>query len=498
MVSFFSYFFNFFWFFFVFQCFVKASDVLNLDEASFKQTIQQSGIFLVEFFAPWCGHCKALAPEYETAATLLKDKGITLIQIDCTVETRLCEAYDVSGYPTLKIFRDGQHSPYEGPRKANAIVSFMIKQTLPVTTDVDHDNFELFKTSDEIVVLALLDNENKEEHDIYHKLAETYRNKYVFGVTSSANIAKELKTQIPNVVMFKKFDEALVVFDKAFKYETLEAFINSESVPLLGELRPDTYEKYISTKVPLGCIFVSSDEEKEHLKSVFISVAKKYKGRLNFATIDGNLYGGHAENLNLKQEWPAFAIQETNSNKKYPFDQTKSLELLHIEEFLDDYFSSRLSPSIKSEPIPETQGPVAVVVANSFKEMVIESKKDVLLEFYAPWCGHCKNLAPKYELLGQVFSSPHLSSKVMIAKIDATANDIEDNLDVRGFPTIFLFPAHDKQRPVEYNGPRTVEGLIEFIMQKGSHRVDASKEYIQRMKDKTQESQVPEFEHDEL
>ena len=86
-----------------------------------------------------------------------------------------------------------------------------------------------------------------------------------------------------------------------------------------------------------------------------------------------------------------------------------------------------------------------VVVGKTFDEIVNEDSKDVLLEFYAPWCGHCKALAPKYEELGekvcsrvcagitsplcvQVKDDPHL----VIAKIDATANDYPSTYEVRG------------------------------------------------------------------
>jgi protein disulfide-isomerase A1 len=74
-------------------------------------------------FAPWCGHCKALAPEYEDAATKLKEKDIALIKVDCTEETDLCQEYGVEGYPTLKVFRGPENSsPYTGQRKADAYV----------------------------------------------------------------------------------------------------------------------------------------------------------------------------------------------------------------------------------------------------------------------------------------------------------------------------------------------------------------------------------------
>ena len=66
-----------------------------------------------------CGHCKKLAPEYEVAATTLKnnDPPIPIAKVDCTAETKTCEKYGVSGYPTLKIFKNGQFaSEYNGER----------------------------------------------------------------------------------------------------------------------------------------------------------------------------------------------------------------------------------------------------------------------------------------------------------------------------------------------------------------------------------------------
>lgn len=114
---------------------------------------------------------------------------------------------------------------------------------------------------------------------------------------------------------------------------------------------------------------------------------------------------------------------------------------------MSDLKNNRLEPFLKSEPIPEDNfGPVQVAVAKNFDEVVTNSGRDALIEFYAPWCGHCKKLAPVYDELGEKLKD----EEVDIVKMDATANDVPADYDVRGFPTLYWSPKNQKSQPVRY------------------------------------------------
>ncbi|KAI5304035.1 protein disulfide-isomerase precursor, partial [Ascosphaera atra] len=225
--------------------------------------------------------------------------------------------------------------------------------------------------------------------------------------------------------------------------------------------------------IPLAYIFAETQEERDEFATMLKPVAKEHKGKINIATIDAKLFGPHAGNLNLDAEkFPAFAIQDIQNNKKYPYDQEKKITEKDIASFVKDVLDGKVAPDVKSEPIPEKQeGPVTVVVAKNYDEVVINNDKDVLVEFYAPWCGHCKALAPKYEELAALYADKGLTDKVTIAKVDATANDVPE--DISGFPTIKLFPAGAKDEPVDFANKRTVEHLAAFVRDNGKHKVDA-------------------------
>ncbi|WZY82485.1 protein disulfide-isomerase like 2-1 [Brassica napus] len=108
-----------------------ADDVVVLTDDSFEKEVGKDRGALVEFYAPWCGHCKKLAPEYEKlGASFKKAKSILIAKVDCDEHKSVCTKYGVSGYPTIQWFPKGSLEPqkYEGARNAEALAEYVNKE----------------------------------------------------------------------------------------------------------------------------------------------------------------------------------------------------------------------------------------------------------------------------------------------------------------------------------------------------------------------------------
>ncbi|XP_072004499.1 protein disulfide-isomerase A3 [Engystomops pustulosus] len=461
-----------------------ASDVIDLTDDDFDGTISQYEMILVEFFAPWCGHCKKLAPEYEEAATKLKGT-VSLAKVDCTANSNTCNKYGVSGYPTLKIFRNGEESgAYDGPRNADGIVSTLKKQAGPASVDLKSvEEFDKFISDTDASVVGFFRSLYDTAHSEYLKVANTLREKYRFAHTDENELVDKYDSNGEGVVLFRpprlanKFEDSSVSFpaDEKITTHKIKKFIQDNIFGICPHMTEDNRE-LIQGK-DLLVAYYDVDYEKNpkgsnYWRNRVMMVAKKFLDaghKLNFAVANRKSFAHEVTEFGLDGsagDIPVVGIKSAKG-EKYVMQEEFTRDGKALERFLQDYFDGKLKKYLKSEPVPQNNdGPVKVVVAENFDEIVNDESKDVLIEFYAPWCGHCKNLEPKYKELGEKLGN---DPNIVIAKMDATANDVPSHYEVRGFPTIYFAPAGSKQSPKRYEGGREVSDFLGYLKKEATN-----------------------------
>ncbi|MCD7456176.1 hypothetical protein HAX54_030791 [Datura stramonium] len=417
-----------------------------------------------------CGHCKNLAPEYEKAASVLSshDPPIVLAKIDASDEANkgLAMEYQLQGFPTIKILRDGAKKvqEYNGPREADGIVAYLKKQAGPASPEIKSKE-DAARLIDEkkITVVGVFPELSGEKFEKFITLAEKLRADYDFAHTLDAKLLPRGKpVDKPTIRLLKPFDELFVDFEN-FDVDAAEKFIADASVPIVTIFDKDPENqvyvgKFFNGPNAKALLFVNFSTELDAFQSKYKDVAVLYKDDgLSFLLGDVEAGAGAFNYFGLKPEQAPLIIIMVNEDHKYLHAHVKPDVLA---SWLKDYKDGKLKPFIKSEPIPEVNNePVKVVVRDTLKDLVLNSGKNVLLEFYAPWCGHCKALAP---ILDEVALSFEKDSDVLIAKLDATANDIpKGEFDIKGFPTVYFKSASGNLS--QYNGDRTKEAIIEFI-----------------------------------
>jgi protein disulfide-isomerase A1 len=400
-----------------------------------------------------------LAPEYAKAAEALVGNPAKLASVDCIEHKELCNKYGVRGFPTIKLFRSGGKAPvdYDQARKADAIVSYMKKQQQPAVRELKTESEVNEFIKNKVAVVAFLKSTTAAEFGIFATVAESFRSQdYVFGVVTSPALISQFNGHVDTVRLYKTFDDPTTDYTGTFNVEGIVNFVKSASFPLVGEIGPENYQQYLDRGFNFLWLFyeVGADVSNQAIAAVS-AVAKNHKTDLSFVKLDGVRYVEHAKHFGLSGKTPGFAIEDRTSKKNFLFPEDKEITSANLEAWVADFLGGRLNANVKSEAEPaDNSGPVKTLVGTNFDRIVMDTTKDVLVEFYAPWCGHCKTLAPKYEELGKSFADV---DSIVIAKVDATANDTP--ADISGFPTLILYPANNKASPVTYNGDRSAEAI---------------------------------------
>ncbi|KAL1970206.1 hypothetical protein VTN77DRAFT_5366 [Rasamsonia byssochlamydoides] len=329
---------------------------------------------------------KSLQSELESAAAT----GLTttpIVSIDCTLDSirdkRLCERYDINAYPTIRLFRKGhsnQSHPtvgtrYRGARTASTINSYLLKQHLPpVTILTSKEALDNFKAIDDHVFIVYLDDSSssppsssgKKDGDdaenllqeIFTSVARDNHHHFVFGMVLDRELAEADKLPVPPpcIVSYKVAEddnEALQLSNlPTFTRETLEDFVSTTAHSAIGEITRRNTDGYFASPRPiLAYIFYDNPTDRTNLRRELIPVAKRYRGYVQFVTIDGEEYGHMASSLELKSKpgrerlFPAFVVHAMFNDQVFVYDQDAPITRERVDRFVLDILQGKMSPT---------------------------------------------------------------------------------------------------------------------------------------------------------
>uniref|UniRef100_A0A8C1W3J7 Protein disulfide-isomerase n=1 Tax=Cyprinus carpio TaxID=7962 RepID=A0A8C1W3J7_CYPCA len=452
----------------------EEKDVLVLHSVNFDRALSENKYLLVEFYAPWCGHCRSLEPIYAEVAGLLKNESseARLAKVDAAEERDLAAEFNVDSFPTLKFFKDGNRqnvTDFSGKRTVKGITRWLERHTGPSATVLnDVKSVEALLDANDVVVVGFF-------QDLEGDKAKTFYDVTLiavdvnFGITSNLELFKKYDVKSDSLVLFKKFDERradlpLTEESKLDKGEMI-SFIQTNSMKLVIPFNEENAEQIFSSKVRNHMIlFINTTVESQNaLLEDFRDVASEFKEKVLFITLDVTSDKvDHVLKYFSVSANDAPIIRLINTKKVVTYTMEGStINKDALRTFCQGVLDGTVKPFLKTQEIPEDwdKNPVKVLVGKNFNKVAFDETKNVFVEFYAPWCGHCQQLAPIWDELGEKYKD---HENIVIAKMDASENDVE-NVTIPGFPTIKYFSAGAEKKIVDYNGKRDLETFSKFL-----------------------------------
>uniref|UniRef100_A0A3P8RSH8 protein disulfide-isomerase n=1 Tax=Amphiprion percula TaxID=161767 RepID=A0A3P8RSH8_AMPPE len=381
-------------------------DVMVLHINNFERALSENQYLLVEFYAPWCGHCRELEPIYAEAAEKLKkeEPPLRLAKVDAIEEKEIADEFDVGSFPTMKLFLNGdrkQPVDFTGKRTVMGIMQWMKRRTGPGAPDLDSvDAAAQFIDSHNITVVGFFDVCLS-----------------VSTIRSSSNITLGLR-----------FDDGRADFtlseDGTLDKSNLTTFIKTKQSGADDPFQPggnthtDTHmirheflmcnhfeiilRVFKETTTVCVCLFVVQ------MLFIKIDVTEALSHVLNYFGVS-------------EKDAPTARIIDMDSGKKFSI-ASGDLTVKSLQQLCQEVVEGSAKPYYRSEDVPEDwdKGPVKVLVGKNFESVALDPTKNVFVECSMVWT--LQELGSHLEELGEKY-------------MDATANEVE-SLKVDGFPTI--------------------------------------------------------------
>ncbi|KAG5759700.1 hypothetical protein H9Q72_012179 [Fusarium xylarioides] len=476
-----------------YSTFVWTHSVSDLGEDDFFDLVNSDNLALVLFVTPSCVECDEITTQFEQAVDL--SPKTRFVRVDCSTDGKVCDDVGVLHVPEVRLSRGrGRLTIYRGDLDTSAyynplslekfstkhlvyyrLLSFIERQHGPAVLELSDANYDEFSSPDYVSIVAFIDDQDKDLIELYSQVAEQLRGEYAFAISHNSSRANDEGVTRPGILLLSTFDERRISYEGPFDHDALQLFSRKYGTPLIGELHPEVYASFAETNLPLAQILVASPTERDHLVDLLYPLARRFSSVLTFVTVDSNRYPQRAAILNLADGTKlGFAIENVTSTEKFPL-KAGSVNAESITGFVQDFVAGKLKPEVRSQPVPvKQQGLCIELVGDTFRETAFDDTRDVLVEFYTPWCDYCLQSHDVLEELAVHYRDIGLSDKISVAKIDVSSNDVPEL--ITGYPTLKLYPAGGHP-PVTFQGnyhePIPLATLISFIHGHGRNQQEA-------------------------
>jgi protein disulfide-isomerase A1 len=422
------------------------------------KAVESENKLLIEFYAPWCDHCKEFAPEYSKAAKALKKKGIRIGKIDGSENRDLVDRYKVTGYPTLLYFVNGVPTPYTGARTAEGVIEWMTSRQKNVITQLqDSDTAESF-TNQSYISAIYFGSISDSERTVFEFAALSTKDIQFFE-TNSSTICEKFNVSAPGILFFK--DGERIAYDANFSTLDLMKFLDKFKPAKVYEFDDETARKIFDYQSSTFFLLRPEDQKDSYVESLN-ALALKYKDSFIFAACDLTHPGNPAKlsaalGITSSDQPLAVIVDFNDAFNKYKSNSTSYEDLV---SFIDQYHEKKLTPYLKSEPIPEegTERNVKVLVGLSHNKIIEDQTKDVLVLYYASDHPKCKEFLPIYE---KVAKETKRWENFIVSKFNLSYNEVA-GLNFKFIPYIVLF-TKDNKNGIPYQGDLTKVSIKAFL-----------------------------------
>ncbi|KAH7930318.1 thioredoxin-like protein [Leucogyrophana mollusca] len=260
-----------------------SGDVVSLSEKSFPDFIGRGPAF-VKFFAPWCGHCKKLAPVWKQLGRHMKGK-LNIAEVNCDEQKSLCSSQGVTGYPMLFYYAHGAKSEYTGTRKYDQLVAFTEKASSPTMEVIEAGELEKRASENSVLYLLLHSAHDTQTVDKVAQDSQVlFGSPPVFVSTSQELFERYGVRSSWTILAFKDNDvkEPTSVYRPSATdaSDTLSAWLTANRNPTSLELSRDVFQQVMNAPhKPLVVIAAVTGDTKEQVAEKLNDIGKKWRVR---------------------------------------------------------------------------------------------------------------------------------------------------------------------------------------------------------------------------